>query len=167
MSACLDEVYERDDGVGWEENEGGVCQVPLHPFQGFIKFLIPPGPWRAVYQVCCGKISSCEEGKWISWQLWEENTWKKGKQYHLPYNIKAVGKNIKWGRRRKFGEESENLKNVGGEEYRVIGNYIHPWRAVFNKSLFSFNWRYVAGISWSECQRNDRPSCSPLPGPKR
>ena len=62
MSACLDEVYERDDGVGWEEDEGGVCQVPLHLFQGCIKFLIPPGPWRAVYQICCGRTSSCEEG---------------------------------------------------------------------------------------------------------
>ena len=27
-------------------------------------------------------------------------TWKKGKgkQYHLPYNIEAIGKNIYWGK---------------------------------------------------------------------
>ena len=25
----------------------------------------------------------------------------KGKQYHLPFNIKALGKNIKWGREGK------------------------------------------------------------------
>ena len=28
----------------------------------------------------------------------------KGKQYHLSYNIEAVGKNIKWGRGQKFRE---------------------------------------------------------------
>ena len=32
----------------------------------------------------------------------------KGKQYHLPYNIKAVGKNIK--SREDFGEENQDLK---------------------------------------------------------
>ena len=26
----------------------------------------------------------------------------KGEQYHLPYNTQAVGKNIKWGGRRKI-----------------------------------------------------------------
>ena len=33
----------------------------------------------------------------------------KGKRYHLPLNIKAVGKNIKWGREKgdgNFGEEN-------------------------------------------------------------
>ena len=35
-------------------------------------------------------------------------TWKKGKgkQYHPPYNIEAVGKNIKWGNRTEiFGKK--------------------------------------------------------------
>ena len=42
----------------------------------------------------------------------------KGKQHHLPYNIRAVGKNIKWG-------EWEGVVN-DGEEYQVVGNFIHP-----------------------------------------
>ena len=40
---------------------------------------------------------------------------KKGirKQYHLPYNINAVGKNIKWGRGEgvgNYGEENQKFK---------------------------------------------------------
>ena len=37
--------------------------------------------------------------------------WKKGKgkQYHLPYNIKTIGKNIKWDREDGDGiSEKEN-----------------------------------------------------------
>ena len=41
-------------------------------------------------------------------------TWKKnertGKQYHLPCNIKAAGKNIKLGDS-NFGEENQDLNN--------------------------------------------------------
>ena len=44
-------------------------------------------------------------------------TWKKGKQYYLPYNIEAVGKNIKWGREGDGKFE---------EEYKVVGNFVHP-----------------------------------------
>ena len=45
-------------------------------------------------------------------------TWKngKGKQYHLPYNFKAAGKNIKWGKGGgdgNFGEENQDFKNWG------------------------------------------------------
>ena len=47
-----------------------------------------------VYQVCCGRISSCKEGKEISW-LWGGKK-GKGKQYNVPFMIKAVGENIKW-----------------------------------------------------------------------
>ena len=35
--------------------------------------------------------------------------WKKGKQYHLPYHIQAVGKNIKWGR----GVRKSRSKKMG------------------------------------------------------
>ena len=42
---------------------------------------------------------------------------KKEKQY-LPYNIKAVGKNIKWGREQRDGKFAE--------EYKVVRNFIHP-----------------------------------------
>ena len=54
----------------------------------------------------------------ISW-LWEEykvEKKEKGKQYHLPYNIKAVGLNIKWGKGGwggNFGEENQDLKERG------------------------------------------------------
>ena len=48
-------------------------------------------------------------------------------QYHLPFDIKAVGENIKWGRGErelKFEEKnSSHLKKVG-EEYKVVGNII-------------------------------------------
>ena len=57
-------------------------------------------------------------------------TCKKGKweQYDLPFNIKAVGNIIKWGREEGalngWGRKSRLQKGVG-EEYPVIGNYIH------------------------------------------
>ena len=38
---------------------------------------------------------------------------RKGKQYHLSYNIWAFGKNIKWEKREgdgNFGEENQDLK---------------------------------------------------------
>ena len=46
-------------------------------------------------------------------------TWKKGR-YNLSYDIKAVEKNIKWGRGagdRNFVEENQDKKNGDGEEY--------------------------------------------------
>ena len=42
----------------------------------------------------------------------------KGKQYHLPYDIKDVGKNIKWERWEgglKLGEENQALKHGVGK----------------------------------------------------
>ena len=60
-------------------------------------------------------------------------TWLKGKgeaksSSQNNHNIKAVGKNIKRGK----GEGAEILmkeimilKNGGGEEYQVVGNFIH------------------------------------------
>ena len=55
--------------------------------------------------------------------------WKKGEQYHLSYNIKAVVKNIKWGRGevdKIFVEDDPDFKNGGGEGYQVAGNLKHP-----------------------------------------
>ena len=43
-------------------------------------------------------------------------TWKKGKQYHVPYNIEAVGKNLKFGRGEgdgNFGEENQDFFKMG------------------------------------------------------
>ena len=37
---------------------------------------------------------------------WEKN--RRGKQYHLSYNIESVEKNIKWGRRGNFGEDNQD-----------------------------------------------------------
>ena len=66
---------------------------------------------KGFYQVCWGRISRCEEGKRISWLLGKKKTLKNGKekQYHLPYNIKAVGKNNKRRKGRKFGEEKSRF----------------------------------------------------------
>ena len=52
----------------------------------------------------------------------------KGTNYHLPYNIKAVGKNIKCERGEKdenFGAEDLDLNIRVGEKFRVVGNFIH------------------------------------------
>ena len=51
----------------------------------------------------------------------------KAKQHHLPFNVEAVWKNIKWGRKEgeaNFGEENQDLINEGGEDYQVVGNFI-------------------------------------------
>ena len=86
-------------GRWFRKKEPGVYEDPYPP---------PLGAGGKVYQVCRVRISSCEEGKGIS-RLWGKNlTWKKGKrkQNHLPNNIKAVGKNIKFN---KMGWGNVNL----------------------------------------------------------
>ena len=55
-----------------------------------------------------------------------------GKEYHLPLNIKIVGKTIKWDRGEGdgnfgAGRKSRFQKNGGGEEYQVVENFIQPW----------------------------------------
>ena len=80
-----------------------------------------------VYQVCWGRISSCEKGK-ESWLWGRIESGKKGKGKPISSSlssIKAVGKNIKWG----IGEVTEILgkKNGGGEEYQIEENFIHLW----------------------------------------
>ena len=66
-------------------------------------------------------------GKEILW-LWRRikrgKQWK-GKQYHLPHNIGAIGKN-NGDEDGNFEEENKDLKYGGGEEYQVVGNFIHP-----------------------------------------
>ena len=45
------------------------------------------------------------------------------------FDIKALGKNIEWGKEEgdeNFLEENKDLENWGGEDYQVEGNYIHP-----------------------------------------
>ena len=57
----------------------------------------------------------------------------KRKQYNLPYDIKAVGKNIKGGRGEgdgNLGKKIKIQKRVGvGEKYKIEGNFIHSWFA--------------------------------------
>ena len=52
------------------------------------------------------------------------NMEKKGKQYHIPYNIESVGKNIKWGKG-KWAEISEKkiyfFLMVMGKNIKVQG----------------------------------------------
>ena len=100
-------------------------------FQGCIKFLPPPGLGED-YQVCWGRISSCEEGKGISWlfrRIYGKMGMGKWKQYHLLFNIEAVGGKISsWaeGKETILGKTIKILKNVPGEEYQVLGKPIQP-----------------------------------------
>ena len=80
-----------------------------------------------VNQVFRGRMSSLEERK----ELWamEKNIPRKKrerKQYHLSYNIQAVGKNIKCEGDENLGEANQDLKNWDGKEYQAVGNFIHP-----------------------------------------
>ena len=68
-----------------------------------LKSFIPLGGEGGIYQVYCGKKG-------------------KGKQYYLPYKIKVVGKNITT----ILGKKIKVLQNGDGEEYQVVGNFIHP-----------------------------------------
>ena len=93
-----------------------------------------------VYQVCWGRISSCEEGKGISWLWGRILRWEKGngKQYHLPFNIEAIGKNIKWGKvegEGNFGEEYQDFKKWG---WGRISEWMNCpcWNAARKFSLF-------------------------------
>ena len=64
------------------------------------------------------------------------------KKYIFSFNIKAARNNIKWGRGEewKFGEENQNLNNGVGEEYQVVGNYIHYWMFVQNVIYYYYSW---------------------------
>ena len=54
---------------------------------------------------------------WEEYQNWGEGKEKKkGEKYTIFFNIGS----------REEGEENQVDKNRGGEEYQVIGNYIHP-----------------------------------------
>ena len=69
---------------------------------------------------------------------------QNGKKYPC-INIKNIGKNIKWEEGRagalKLGEENQNLKKWGLEEYQVIGNsIIHPCNIYF--LTYHINFRF-------------------------
>ena len=54
----------------------------------------------------------------------------KGKQHLLPHNIKGCLEDYQVGKRGKrmeiFGKKIKVLTNGGGEEFKFVGNYIHP-----------------------------------------
>ena len=50
---------------------------------------------------------------------------EKGKKYPTHFNIKAVGKNIKWGRGRGNWKFCEAKKMGGKKEYQVVENPQH------------------------------------------
>ena len=58
-------------------------------------------------------------------------TWKReiGKQYNLPYIMKAVGNTIKLGTGgdgdENVGEENQVLRNGDGDEYQVVCNFLY------------------------------------------
>ena len=75
----------------------------------------PPGGWGNLSRLLGKNIKLLREEKDFV-TVGKNITWKKGKQYNLPYNIKAAGKNIKWGRAGgdgNFGEENQDLKQLG------------------------------------------------------
>ena len=64
-----------------------------------------------------------------------------GKENNIfSFNIKMVGKNIKGGRGTEiFGKKIQDLKkNAGGEEYQVVGNFIHTCG-----TFYFFNFFYL------------------------
>ena len=58
-------------------------------------------------------------GKNITWKIQKRG---QGKQYHLHYNIEAVGNNIKGGRGEEHGKREDNFGC--GEKYQVVGKFI-------------------------------------------
>ena len=69
---------------------------------------------QEVYKVCWEEYQVVKRVREYLGCGKEYNEGKKGKQYNLPYNIKAVGKNINW-------EEGKGISNQA-----FIWNFFHP-----------------------------------------
>ena len=76
----------------------------------------------------------------------KNKTWKKGKQYHLFYNIKVVRKNTQWGKGGRVWERKSRFKKWG-------------WA---RKSSCRELYRRLPG-SWRPCGRSSPPYASPRP----
>ena len=79
-----------------------------------------------------GRISSCEEGMGIS-RLWGRILREaRDSNVLLPLILRLLlllGRKLsgETGKKAcKFEKENQDLQNGGGEEYQVLGNYIHP-----------------------------------------
>ena len=76
-------------------------EVGVHLLQGCITFRVPPWSLSSLLGKNIKLLRG--EGPGVS-RLWGKiqcGKKGKGKQYHIPYNIMVVWKNIKWGRGRK------------------------------------------------------------------
>ena len=93
-------------------------------------------------------------------------TWKKGKQYNLPYNIKAAGKNIKCmgksGRGRQFWGRKSRFKTIGGgEEYSFMELYTPLLKAEAVLSLVISGVSCLMGVDCIPSRRlRDSPAFS-------
>ena len=78
----------------------------------FFVFFVCRELWSPlIYQVCWGRISNLKRGREVCREEYHVGI---GKKYPLPFNIKAVGKNIKWRREEealKFLERKSRFKN--------------------------------------------------------
>ena len=87
---------------------------------------------RGGYQVCWGRISSCEDGKRILWLcrriLYVENR-ERGDNITF-HTVLMLLERISSGEKGKAkeisGKKIKILKNGDGREYQVVGNFIHP-----------------------------------------
>ena len=86
-----------------------------------------------------GRISSCEEGMGIS-RLWGRILREtRESNVFLPLILRLLlllGRKLsgETGKEAcKYEKENHDLKNGGGEEYQVLGNYIHPENKYFQR----------------------------------
>ena len=55
---------------------------------------------------------------------------ERGINIIFPIIIRLFGRISRGKGRLNFGEANQYLKNGGGEEYLVAGNFIHPWALI-------------------------------------
>ena len=83
-----------------------------------------------MYKVCWGRISSCEEKKDGNIMAAGKNiTWEKGNNIIFPIILRLLGRILSEenGKGTEIsGKKIKMFKNGVGEEYHVVGNFIHP-----------------------------------------
>ena len=98
---------------------------------GCIKFL-PPGPGGGgVYQACRGRISSCGKerdyhGCGVDFIVEKR---EQESNFISPVTLRLLGRisSREDGKRTEILEKKiKILKDCGGEEYQVVGNFLHP-----------------------------------------
>ena len=125
---------------------------------------ISPGVYRVLYQVCLGRISSCEEGKGISWlwQGYDRETRERGSNIIFPMISRLlvrIPREEEGMRIGILGKKIKILKYGVGDEYQVLGNFItssigyvlymlckiciHCNRNSFCSNVQEYDWRYA------------------------